>query len=86
MLFIFFRPIINKKVYTQFWQTDFAPAQYWHNPLAPTEYAKDSQFLADINMEGENPNQTYAINLKKLEKLVLVYYEKVSWDVTPFKC
>ena len=75
---LFFRPIINRNVYKPFWQKVLAPTQYWHNPLAPKTYAMKSRFLADINMEGENPNETYADNLKKLKKLVFVDYQNVS--------
>ena len=75
---LIFREIFSKKIYQPYYQNHIVPAQYWHDPLAPKAYISKSKFLADINMEGPKPNKTYAINLKKLEKLVLVMYENVS--------
>ena len=53
--------------------------------MAPKAYISKSKFLADINMEGPKPNKTYAKNLKKLEKLVLVMYENVSGEIIKTK-
>merc|ERR1711974_238730 len=38
------------------------------------KYVKYSQFIAEINGEGPNPNATYVDNLMKLEKMVLVMF------------
>ena len=65
-------------MYQPLFQNNVVPAQYWHDPGDPDTYAKHSQFLADINMEGPNPNQTYAANIKKLEKFVMAMYPEVS--------
>ena len=68
----------SKLVYQPLFQNHVVPAQYWHDPRDPDTYAKHSQFLADINMEGPNPNQTYAENIKKLEKFIMAMYPEVS--------
>ena len=68
----------SKLVYQPLFQNHVVPAQYWHDPRDPDTYATHSQFLADINMEGPNPNQTYAENIKKLEKFIMAMYPEVS--------
>ena len=68
----------SKLVYQPLFQNNVVPAQYWHDPRDPDTYATHSQFLADINMEGPKPNQTYAGNIKKLEKFVMAMYPEVS--------
>jgi len=61
-------------VYEPDYQNNMVQAQYWHDPYYHGEYVEKSQFLAKINGEGPNPNATYAENLLKLEKMVLVMY------------
>ena len=52
-------------------ELDFFP-QYWHDTLNPADFVKHSRFLADINNAGETKNASYAANLSKLEKFVMV--------------
>ena len=49
-------------------------AQYWHDPLAEQEYRDNSLFLADINNEGPEKNESYKENLAALDNLVLVHF------------
>ena len=69
---------LSQVVYKDGNQNTVVPAQYWHDPMAPKTYASQSQFLADINMEGPSPNLTYAKNLGRLNKFVMAIYEDVS--------
>ena len=49
-------------------------AQYWHDPLAEQEYRDNSLFLADINNEGPEKNESYKENLAALDNLVPVHF------------
>ena len=53
-------------------------AQYWHDPLAEQEYRANSLFLADINNEGPEKNESYKENLAALDNLVLVQFTEDS--------
>ena len=46
--------------------------------LIPSDHVKFSRFLADINDEGATKNASYAANLSKLEKFVMVKNLNVS--------
>jgi len=72
------REAINAIIYSGFIQDHLVQAQYWHDPLHHDKYVQKSQFIAEINNEGANPNATYATNLKKLEKMALVMFEEDS--------
>jgi len=72
------REAINAIIYTDLIQSHLVQAQYWHDPLHHDKYVQKSQFIAEINNEGPNPNATYATNLKKLNKLALVMFEEDS--------
>ena len=69
---------VNAIIYEPFLQNNLVQAQYWHDPLDHKKYVEKSQFIAEINNEGPNPNATYAENLLKLEKMVLVMFSGVS--------
>jgi len=66
------RELLNYGAYVGFVQDILIQAQYWHDPLHFDTYTEKSIFLADINNEKEVKNETYAVNLAKLENLVLV--------------
>jgi palmitoyl-protein thioesterase len=51
--------------------------QYWHDPLLHEEYVEKSQFIAEINNEGEMKDASYAENLAKLENFVMVMFNQV---------
>ena len=74
-----FREGVNAIIYEPFIQDHLVQAQYWHDPLDHQKYVEKSQFIAEINNEGSNPNATYADNLMKLEKMVLVMFSQVRW-------
>merc|ERR1719385_561073 len=65
---------VNEIIYDDILQNNLVQAQYWHDPLDQDKYVKYSQFIAEINGEGPNPNATYVENLMKLEKMVLVMF------------
>jgi len=65
---------VNEIIYDDILQNNLVQAQYWHDPLDQDKYVKYSQFIAEINGEGINPNATYVENLMKLEKMVLVMF------------
>ncbi len=69
------RRLLNYGAYTSWIQSWLVQAQYWHDPLDQEEYAAKSRFIGEINNEGERKNATYAENLRKLEKFVMVKFE-----------
>jgi palmitoyl-protein thioesterase len=48
-------------------------ASYWKDPLRYDEYLQDNIFLADINNEREEKNQTYKNHITSLNLMSLVY-------------
>ena len=69
------RELLNHGAYLEFVQRNSVQAEYWHDPLNEKEYRDYSVFLADINQEKQF-NQTYKDALLKLNKLVLVMFNK----------
>jgi len=70
------RRLLNYGAYIGWIQRLLVQAQYWHDPLAEQEFSEKSLFLADINNQGSDKNQTYKENLTKLEHLVLVKFSQ----------
>ena len=68
------RRALTKGAYLDWVQNGLVQAQYWHDPRFLDEYRQHSLFLADINNERLPRNSSYAKNLAKLEKLVLVRF------------
>jgi len=66
------RDLLNYGAYVDFVQDFLVQAQYWHDPLHFETYVEKSHFLAEINNEKPEKNESYAINLSQLENLVLV--------------
>jgi len=67
-------------VYSHWAQTNIVQAQYYRDPSRMDSYLAVNEFLADINNElTDTQNTTYAKNLPALNKLVLVLF---SEDVT----
>lgn len=58
----------------------FCCFQYWHDTLNYEKYVTESRFIAEINNEGQLKNATYANNLTKLKKFVMVKNLNVSCD------
>lgn len=52
-------------------------ATYWHDPLNEKMYKEGSTFLADINNE-RYLNHSYIKNLKALENMIFVKFERDS--------
>jgi len=59
-------------------QQSISFASYWKDPLDYSAYLKYNQFLADINNERPQKNETYKRHLSSLNRLVLVYAEDVE--------
>jgi len=66
------REIINYGAYLNVFQGILVQAQYWHDPLHFDTYVEKSRFIAEINNEKPQKNESYAINLSKLENFVMV--------------
>ncbi|XP_046968981.1 palmitoyl-protein thioesterase 1 [Vanessa cardui] len=71
------RKLLNYAAYYSWVQKSLVQATYWHDPLDEKKYAKNSEFLADINNEL-HINQTYVDNLLKLEHFVMVKFDNDS--------
>jgi len=72
------RRLLNYGAYIGWIQRLLVQAQYWHDPLAEQEYRDNSLFLADINNEGPEKNETFKENLAALDNLVLVQFTEDS--------
>ncbi|XP_058119262.1 palmitoyl-protein thioesterase 1 [Anopheles ziemanni] len=72
-----FRRLLNYAAYTDMMQNFLVQATYWHDPLNEETYKNSSTFLADINNE-RSMNKTYIDNLQKLNKFVMVRFNKDS--------
>jgi len=72
------RNLLNYGAYIPFIQNTLVQAEYWHTPLDEQEYQTKSVFLADINNEGPNKNETYKQNLLSLSKFVMVKFNQDS--------
>merc|ERR1719187_1389117 len=66
------RDIINYGAYLNVFQGILVQAQYWHDPLHFDTYVEKSRFIAEMNNEKAQKNESYAINLSKLENFVMV--------------
>lgn len=62
-------------VWSNFVQSRLVPAQYYRDTNDFESYLEYSNFLADVNNERKVKNETYAENLAKIEKLVLVVFK-----------
>ncbi|EON63680.1 hypothetical protein W97_02908 [Coniosporium apollinis CBS 100218] len=76
--------LLRTNTWTGLVQSRVVPAQYYRSVNVSTgepteEYLAHSNFLADVNNEREERNETYAVNLASLEKFVMYVFEK---DVT----
>jgi len=56
----------------EFIQSTFSFATYWKDPFNLEDYLYYSQFLADINNERDQKNQTYKKNMLSLNSFLLV--------------
>lgn len=56
-------------------QGKLVPAQYYRNPEDLEPYLESSNFLADVNNEREEKNETYKFNMQKLENFAMYMFE-----------
>jgi palmitoyl-protein thioesterase len=68
--------IIDLGVYTSFVQSHIGPAGYYKDQHKYKTYLKMSDFLADLNNERTDKNQTYKANFSALEGLQLIKFTK----------
>ncbi|KAL9001388.1 MAG: hypothetical protein Q9188_005482 [Gyalolechia gomerana] len=67
---------LKRNTWSNFVQSRLVPAQYFRNPEDLDGYLENSNFLADINNERAEKNDTYKANLKKLKKFVMFMFEE----------
>merc|ERR1712215_331900 len=70
------RDLLNYGAYVEFVQEILVQAQYWHDPLHFDTYVEKSKFIAEINNEKAEKNETYAVNLASLENFVMVKHNQ----------
>ncbi|EXJ90710.1 palmitoyl-protein thioesterase [Capronia coronata CBS 617.96] len=64
----------SSTVWSDFIQSRLVPAQYYRDLNEYDKYLEHSNFLADINNERKVKNATYAENLAKLDKFVMIVF------------
>ena len=52
-----------------------APAQYWHDPLQAEKFREMSKYLAIINNDQYQKNDTIKENLTQLENFVMIQWK-----------
>jgi palmitoyl-protein thioesterase len=57
-------------------QSRLVPAQYFRDPEDLTDYLKYSNFLADVNNEREQKNETYKENMKRLNRFAMYIFSE----------
>jgi palmitoyl-protein thioesterase len=67
------REIVSKYAYEEAVQNVISVAGYWRDPYQLDKYFKHSHFLPIINNEGNNTNETYRLNMLKLNSFVMIY-------------
>ena len=65
----------SSTVWSDFIQSRLVPAQYYRDTKDFEQYLEHSNFLADINNERVLKNVSYAENLAKLERLVMILFD-----------
>jgi palmitoyl-protein thioesterase len=68
------RKLLNLGAYDSLVQDHVVQAEYWQDPLNEDEYLQYSVFLADINNNRDQKNQTYKQNLMTLQNFVMVQF------------
>jgi palmitoyl-protein thioesterase len=64
----------SSTVWSDFVQSRLVPAQYYRDTTDMENYLEHSNFLADVNNERPTKNKTYADNLARLHKFVMVVF------------
>lgn len=68
-----YRELISKYAYEDFVQSSISISGYWRDPYQLDKYLERCQFLPDINNEKSNVNETYRLNMLKLNSFIMVY-------------
>lgn len=71
--------LLSSGVYTEYAQTHSVTAQYFRDTRSAErfqKYLERNRFIFDINNEGATKNATYADNLKKLNKFVMIRFDE----------
>ncbi|CAF1147108.1 unnamed protein product [Adineta steineri] len=79
---IYIRELITKYAYEKQIQNRISIANYWRDPTQLNKYITDCHFLPDINNEHEIRNETYRINMLKLNAFIMTYSD-IDEVVTP---
>ena len=69
---------LKGQVWSDYAQSNLVPAQYYRNVGDLENYLEHSNFLADINNERDVKNDTYALNMKKLQKFIMYVFARDS--------
>lgn len=67
------RELVSKYAYEDAVQNIVSVAGYWRDPYQLDKYFQKSQFLPLINNEGSSINETYRLNMLKLNSFVMIY-------------
>ena len=68
--------IVFSSVFKAFHFLDLiAPAQYWHDPLQAEKFREMSKYLAIINNDQDQKNETIKENLIQLENFVMIQWK-----------
>jgi palmitoyl-protein thioesterase len=68
-----FRELVSKYAYEESVQNLISIAGYWRDPYQLDKYLNKSHFLPIINNEGNIINETYRLNMLKLNSFVMIY-------------
>ncbi|KAK9470642.1 Alpha/Beta hydrolase protein [Dipodascopsis tothii] len=66
--------LLLTQAYTPYVQNRLTVAQYYRKPEELDKYLEYSNYLADINNEREDKNETYAANMAALENFAMVLF------------
>ena len=67
------RELVSDFAYEEAVQNIISVAGYWRDPFQMDKYLSKSHFLPVINNEGSQRNETYRLNMLKLNAFVMVY-------------
>ncbi|EDQ85646.1 uncharacterized protein MONBRDRAFT_34173 [Monosiga brevicollis MX1] len=65
--------IFGRAPYSPLMQSGLALAQYWRDPYALDLYRSNSSFLADLNNERPEKNETYKKHITSLKSMMLLH-------------
>ncbi|CAF2745246.1 unnamed protein product [Rotaria sp. Silwood2] len=77
-----FWELISKYAYEESVQNVISIAGFWRDPFQLEKYTSRSHFLPDINNERQVRNETYRINMLKLNAFVMTYSD-IDETITP---